>query len=86
MAARFSSELNLDEDDVLHQLEDLRSVATSDCWTSNSTAVNRTRRLSETETHNYANFPPSSLSNHSDEKNFMPGIYAVGLVWIDRGF
>ena len=26
LAARFASEFNLDEDDVLHQLEDLRSV------------------------------------------------------------
>ena len=64
LAARFSSELNFDEDDVLHQLEDLRSAATSDCH-----FFPRSRRLSETETHNYANFP--------DDKNFSPGIYAV---------
>ena len=74
LAARFSSELHLDEEDVLHQLEDLRSVATSDCWTTT-----RSRRLSDTEPHNYANYPTSSgsASHHSDDKNFLPGIYAV---------
>ena len=77
LAARFASELNFDEDDVLHQLEDLRSVASSDCWVSTTTA--RTRRLSETETHNYANFPGerAGLHHNSDDKNFLPGIYAV---------
>ena len=80
LAARFASEFNLDEDDVLHQLEDLRSVATSDCWVSTASTNTRTRRMSETETHNYANFP-GGPGNHinSDDKNFLPGIYAVSL-------
>ncbi len=85
LAARFASELNFDEDDVLHQLEDLRSVATSDCWISSSSSQQsaRSRRLSETETHNYANCPTSlgtPLAGHSEDKNFMPGIYAVSKV------
>ena len=75
LAARFASELHFDEDDVLHQLEDLRSAATTD-WNSirsvNPTS-NTTRRMSETESHNYANYP----GNLEDKSLFMPGIYAV---------
>ena len=77
LAARFASELNVDEDDVLHQLEDLRSAATSGFATSTQ-HHQRTRRMSEETSssphHNYANFPGSS---NLEDKNYMPGIYAV---------
>ena len=58
-----------------------RSVATSDCWAPTAATSARARRLSETETHNYANFPGMAHGNHmnSDDKNFLPGIYAVSL-------
>ena len=82
LAARFASELNVDEDDVLHQLEDLRSAATSGFVSSSSATSStqhhqRTRRMSEetsSQHHNYANFPGSS---NLEDKNYMPGIYAV---------
>ena len=77
LAARFASELHFDEDDVLHQLEDLRSAATTD-WNSirsvNPTS-NTTRRMSETESHNYANYP-----GNLEDKSFLPGIYAVSSI------
>ena len=76
LAARFASELHFEEDDVLHQLEDLRSAATSE-WPSirsvvNPAASNNQRRMSETESHNYANYP-----GNLEDKSFLPGIYAV---------
>ena len=56
-------------------------MATSDCWAPTAATSARARRLSETETHNYANFPGMAHGNHmnSDDKNFLPGIYAVSL-------
>ena len=78
LAARFASELHFEEDDVLHQLEDLRSAATSE-WPSirsvvNPAASNNQRRMSETESHNYANYP-----GNLEDKSFLPGIYAVSI-------
>ena len=63
-----------------------RSVATSDCWAPTAATSARARRLSETETHNYANFPGMAHGNHmnSDDKNFLPGIYAVSLQMFTR--
>ena len=63
-----------------------RSVATSDCWAPTAASSARARRLSETETHNYANFPGMAHGNHmnSDDKNFLPGIYAVSLLMFTR--
>ena len=79
LAARFASELHFEEDDVLHQLEDLRSAATSE-WPSirsvvNPAASNNQRRMSETESHNYANYP-----GNLEDKSFLPGIYAVSSI------
>ena len=88
LAARFASELNVDEDDVLHQLEDLRSAATSGFVSTSATSSTqhhqRTRRMSEetsSQHHNYANFPGSS---NLEDKNYMPGIYAVSFFSIWR--
>ena len=83
LAARYAAELHFDEDDVLHQLEDLRSAATSDwpCIRSvNPSASNNTRRMSaETESHNYANYP-----GNLEDKSFLPGIYAVSILCSDE--
>ena len=61
-------------------------MATSDCWAPTAATSARARRLSETETHNYANFPGMAHGNHmnSDDKNFLPGIYAVSLQMFTR--
>ena len=83
LAARFSAELNFEEDDVLHQLEDLRSAATSGFVTTSHQQPLRTRRMSEETSsqllHNYANFPSSNL----EDKNYMPGIYAVSFKYTE---
>lgn len=91
LAARFSSELNADEDDVLHQLEDLRSAATSD-WSRagrlNSNGVggdsssNERDDISNTPPHNYANYPGNPFA--MDDKNFSPGIYASSSCLSDK--
>lgn len=78
LAARFSSELNVDEDDVLHQLEDLRSAATSGWTTTRGRRPSEEAAASVQQQHNYANYP-----GNPEDKNFMPGIYAVSSTFLE---
>ena len=93
LAARFSSELNLDEDDVMHQLEDLRSAATSNLaseWSKTTTAASKKQpppvsakptgmRLRRVSSEAAAS--EAGYHNYAnmsaDEKDLTPGIYAV---------